>query len=626
MSISQNFPNIKPSLNLDFANTELLDPRVTFTRAASAVYYDGKTVAKAEENLLLQSQDITTTWTNVGSTDSANTTTAPDGTVTADTFTESATISGHDVRQTGVNVISGLRYVWSIFAKKGDGATAPDIIQLTWATGGFGATVFANYDISVGGGTSGTVTTTGAGAVSASIVDAGNGWYRCVLIADATATATSGMTILFVENNPTATRAPSYLGVITANAFLWAAQLEQRSSVTAYTPTTTQAITNYIPQLLTAASGVARFDHNPTTGESLGLLVEEQRTNTILQSEAFATTWAVGTGNPIVSVNTAIAPDGTLTADKLIEGTTNGGQNILQTNVSFPSVGQYAYSVYVKKAERFKVSLRESTSTGATVLFDVNAGTVLSTTGGGTPAPLGLIQDAGNGWYRCTMILAQGTAANRTVRIAVVPDAVTTASASYTDYTGDGTSGIYIWGAQLEAGAFPTSYIPTVASQVTRAADLPSITGANFSSWFRADAGTFFVEASSYAGGGVTQRRLLVVDDGGTSNRMTVRYDPLMTTSAFTSSVSGTLVANIQSGTALTANVPYKNAGAYKTDDYAFAWAGSLIGTDTSAAVPSVNAARIGCGSSGEHLNGHIRRISYYPEKLSNAQLQALTS
>jgi len=228
MAIQALYPLTQPSLNLDFANTKKLDPRITFARASAARYYDGKTVAKAEENLLLQSQDITTTWTSVGGTRTANTTTAPDGTTTADTLTETTANTSHDIRQTGVAVTSGLRYVWSIFAKKGDGATAPDIIQLTWATGGFGITVFANYDISVGGGTSGTVTTTGAGAVSASITSAGNGWYRCVLIADATATTTSGMSVLFTNNNPTATRGQSYVGATTANVFLWGAQMEQR--------------------------------------------------------------------------------------------------------------------------------------------------------------------------------------------------------------------------------------------------------------------------------------------------------------------------------------------------------------------------------------------------------------
>ena len=68
-------------------------------------------------------------------------------------------------------------------------------------------------------------------------------------------------------------------------------------------------------------------------------------------------------------------------------------------------------------------------------------------------------------------------------------------------YDGNGTSGIYLWGAQLEEGAFPSSYIPTTTAAATRSADVASITGTAFSGWYRQDEGTFYGEATGLSGG-----------------------------------------------------------------------------------------------------------------------------
>jgi hypothetical protein len=604
MAIQALYPEVQPSLNLSFALTKKLDPRITFARASAARYYDGKTVAKAEENLVTQSQ---TAIAPAGATVTNNTAVAPNGTTTAATLTEDTSTGTHSCGSNAVN-LAALPHTFSFFAKPNG---------RSWVVLRYQGISKAFFDV-----TTGAIGTLGAG-VTASIEASAGGWYRCI----ATFTPSTGASNIFFRT-ATADNVDSYTGDGVSGLFLWGFQIEARSTATAYTPTTTQPITNYIPTLLTATDNVARFDHNPVTGESLGLLIEESRTNTVLQSEAFATTWDAGTGNPIVSVNTAIAPDGTLTADKLIEGTTNGGQNILQTNVSFPSVGQYAYSVYVKKAERFKVTLRESTSTGAAVLFDVNAGTVLSTAGGGTPFPSGLIQNVGNGWYRCTMILAQGTAANRTVRIYVVPDAVTTASPSIDDYTGDGYSGIYIWGAQLEAGAFPTSYIPTVASQVTRSADAASMTGANFSSWYSQGEGTLYAEAkTSFAAlpASTSFRRIATILNSADNSRvrLTYQFDGSAAASIATNGVSQALIS---SGTNTSNYV--KLGVSYQKDNVGFSRNASALQTDTSAVIASdidrlllgnaTDANPLGC------LNGHIRKVAYYSKALPS-NLVAIT-
>ena len=609
-----DLPSSRPSLNLNFAQAGVLDPRITFTRASTGTYYDGVTFAKAEENLLLQSQDFSTTWTNLASTDTANSTAAPDGTTTADTLTESATSSIHGIVQSGVSVISGTTYAFSIFIKKGTGATAPDVVQLTWGTSGFTSDVYVNYDISVGGGSSGTVTQAGASVIASSITDVGNGWYRCTFTANAGSTTTSGMTVLFTNNNPTATRAPSYLGVVTADAFLWGAQLEQRAALTDYTATTTQPITNYVPALQTAASGEARFDHDPITSESLGFLIEEQRTNLLTYSEQFDdAAWTKARAT--VTSNTVVAPDGTLTGDKLVEDTTASNTHLLSVgSISFTSGTSYTLSAYVKAAERTQIVLLCGTTafgsgTGSQTLFNLST---LATSNLAGAAATATITSVGNGWYRCSITLAATATASDLIQYRL-------SSGGSVSYTGDGYSGIYIWGAQLEAGAFPTSYIPTVASQVTRAADVASMTGTNFSSWFNNAEGSFYHELNTpndfaaFANFGAS--------DGSTTNQIGLQLSS-------TEQIRGIIKSsNTSSFAANLGSIPsgfYKVSMAYKFNDAAICLNGGAVTTDTSVDVPN-NMNQISISGQGGSANGHIRKLAYYPKRLSNATLQALT-
>jgi hypothetical protein len=606
MAIQTLYPNIEPSLNLSFALTKALDPRITFTRTTTATYYNGVQTAKAEENLLLQSQDFTTSWMNQRTTDSANTTAAPDGTTTADTITETIETGVHNIRQE-VAVTSGLPYVFSVFVKKGDGVSARDYVQLSLQNAAFGSNSYANFDI-----LNGTVTVTGAGLTSASITDAGNGWWRCVIIDTASASTTNSFSIINITTN-TAVQEESYTGVTTANIFLWGAQVEQRSAVTDYTPTTTQPITNYIPVLLTAASGVARFDHNPTTGESLGLLVEEQRTNLLTYSAEFDNA-AWTKNNSSITANTIVAPDGTLTGDKII-GNSGSNGNVSQS-ISFTSGTSYAASFFAKKAEFDIIQLRVGSSafTGTTgnrtVDFNLTTGTVSSV---GSSISSGSITPVGNGWYRCIAILVPTSTASDSVFIRL-------------SSTGDGYSGVYIWGAQLEAGAFPTSYIPTVAASVTRNADAASMTGTNFTSWFNNAEGTLYAESSTTKPTASGTNFSVTINDVSNQNFIGVNR---FSSSSLTANVAREGVTQAQM-TMLNPYVPdtfYRGAIGYKTDNFAAAVNGGTVQTDTSGVLPS-NLSRLSIGTLfGAVANSfYIRKLAYYPIRATNAQLQALTS
>ena len=224
MTIQANFPNVQPSLLLDFANAKQLPPSVTFTRATTATYYDGSTTAMAEQNLFTYSQNSTTNWTNFSNRLTITTSyeAAPDGTNTGMRLQNSSGSIGYFYQNVGSNLfVSGTTYALSVWVKSNTGATqtAQLMLPVTSAV------------------TNVTVTTS---------------WTRVSWVTTASSTNSFAGIIL---DPATAT-----------DISVWGFQVEQRSAVTAYTATTTQPITNYVPVLLTAGGGQPRFDHNPTTG------------------------------------------------------------------------------------------------------------------------------------------------------------------------------------------------------------------------------------------------------------------------------------------------------------------------------------------------------------------------
>ena len=361
--------------------------------------------------------------------------------------------------------------------------------------------------------------------------------------------------------------------------------------------------------LQTASTNVPRLDHSPTTRLPLGLLIEEQRTNLILQSEDFSTTWT--NTNSSEQTNVIVAPNGTLTGDKLVEDTANGVHDVLQS-ITLVASTTYSLSVFAKAAERtrFRVAGRifGSWSAFPEAVFDLSTGTVVSGTG--------TITAVGNGWYRCSVV-GTTSATNAGINIALVSTGTTIS------YTGDGTSGIYLWGAQLEAGAFPTSYIPTTVAAATRNADVATMTGTNFSSWYNATEGTVFADyivttATKNCGA-------LALSDGGNNNRMIIRASNTSTQTVFigvdnTATQWSIVLANAP------LNTLTKSIFGYKVNDIAVVRGGGSVTTDQSATIPTVNQLRIGADGDGTLLlNGTISRIAYYPVRLSNDQLQALT-
>jgi hypothetical protein len=342
--------------------------------------------------------------------------------------------------------------------------------------------------------------------------------------------------------------------------------------------------------LQTATNDVARFDHDPVTGESLGLLVEEQRTNLLLRSEDFSTTWVRFNVN--ASSNAILAPDGTLTADKLTE---NDADNFHRIRQGITSGVTGVFSVFLKAAERTRVNLGTS-DTNLIADFDLSAGSVVSGTGS--------IEPFGDGWYRCS-ISATFTTSGPFLLLR---------NPSSEFYTGDGTSGIYLWGAQLEAGSFPTSYIPTTTAAATRNASLADLISGAIANNIR----SFYVEFSSPA---VGTRGVVSINDNTANERasvLTSGTDPRLVVQD-----GGVEQANINGGT-VAAGVRTRVAVRINADDFAISINGGAVVTDTSGTLPTVDRLMFGRTQAGEYLNGRIARFTGWSQLLPNATLQTL--
>jgi len=364
--------------------------------------------------------------------------------------------------------------------------------------------------------------------------------------------------------------------------------------------------------LQTAAVDAPRFDHDPATGERLGILLEEQRTNLLTYSEQFdnaAWTKSLST----VTANTITSPDRTTTADKLVEDTTASDVHVAVQDVTF-SAADYTFSAYLKSAERTFTRLVAFDGTSAFSCYvNLSTGEITGASGVSNSTS----DDVGDGWYRVSISFsAAAGSGNIAIRTA------TGGTGSSDSYTGDGTSGIYLWGADLEPGSFPTSYIKTEASQVTRSADNLSITGTNFSDFYNQSEGTFVMDLD-YLGATVATP---VLFSAGTSFNDAVYI-----------SLSGSnLLLSVRSGGAsyfggasfALPSSQFRFAIALKDDDMAFVIDGGTISTDTSGTIPTpTNLSLTGASwAAGNYINTHIKSLTYYPRRLTNAKLQSLTT
>ncbi len=361
-------------------------------------------------------------------------------------------------------------------------------------------------------------------------------------------------------------------------------------------------------KLISCVSGALRHDFDPLTGEYLGVLIEGQRTNLLLGSADLGNASYWTAEGATVAANAAVAPDGNTAADRLTYS--SGNNRINQSVLISAAAANYTLSAYVKAdtATYTRVEINAAggadPTTGTSVVINLGAGTVAVLSGAGSAA----IRAIGNGWYRVSVTHQSSASHNLLVAYAYGSTNAAGAAAA-------GSS--YWWGLQSEAGSFPTSYIATAASDVTRLADVLTVPTSAFAYnqlegtlLARFDTPTtavvpavLYADNNNYAAFDVTSpyKARAVIAAGG----------PTVATLA-----SGTFVASAATAAAL----------AYKANDFALCVDGGTVLTDTSGAVPSpATALHIGAFNGNSILNGHIRQISYFPRRLSNADLQALT-
>jgi hypothetical protein len=368
-----------------------------------------------------------------------------------------------------------------------------------------------------------------------------------------------------------------------------------------------------------APANEARFDHDPITGESLGLLVEESRTNLLLRSEEFDNAyWNKANSSINSNTNLFVAPDGSFTVDKLVENNLNTFHLCQRLDIPFTNAVTYTATVFAKSAERNILQIAFGSAAFGLenyVNFNLTSG-IIGLKGTDLTAS---ISSFGNGWYRCSATATATATVNSLLGFLMQPN---NNSGRFFGYQGDGTSGIYVWGAQLEQGAFPTSYIPTTASTATRTADNASMTGSNFSSWYRQDEGTF-ISNSSILKSGIQTQFVWNVGDG--TNQISLR-SPQVTGDRFRGNIGNVFTPT--PGTGNTLVTTSKAAIAYNS-----ALGRLQVGNSSDEVVPSQlptltssNVFAIGnSGAGGNSLNGTIRQITYYPSRLTNTQLITLT-
>ena len=307
------------------------------------------------------------------------------------------------------------------------------------------------------------------------------------------------------------------------------------------------------------------------------------------------------------------SPDGTNNAFKLVESSVNEIHSLVRT-FSSTSGNSYSFKIYVKYNGRRHFALRESGSTGYYVVFDLLEGTIISSSNA-----TGTIKPMEDGWFEVTHTSVAGVSFN--IGYFLLSDSYV--SGNVAPYQGDGTSGVYIYGAQLEQGSYPTSYIPTQGSVVTRAADSCS---QDASQVITSGQGTIYCETTKW----VTSNngRFVALSDNTSSNYVIIIQNVNYSNFAVYISNGGVNQLTYVPTNSIKDNS--KIAVGYINNNVSISVNGSIVHTDTNATIPTnIDALRIGSRENTSltfYSSNPIADVKIYNERLDNNSLNALTS
>lgn len=550
-------------------NTPLGDMDVVRATTATRVNSAGL-IEVVPRNLLTYSNTFTNAvWANGGygniATVIANDIISPDGLMNGSKITFSAGVTqARLIQQT--SVINGGIYQASIFVKYGNKNTI-DFYCDAAITG-----LFATFNFT-------TKVLTASGVSNTIVTELPNGWFR----------------LQYTYTAPSATSQIGFISNIGADGFVYAygGQAEQGSTATEYFPTTTRL-------------NIPRIDY--TNGSCPSLLVEPQRTNLALRSQELDSALIWFTIAATVTANNTTSPDGTVNADKVIATAVTSTHIILQQPAGSVIGTTSTVSIFAKASGLSNIQIVNNAGGFGFASYNLSAGTASLSSGVSAS-----IQNYGNGWYRCIMTYTPTTSGNYNIQIRLAD------SSGNTTFLGNGVDGVFLWGFQVEAGAYPTSYIPTIASSVTRNADVISRTG--ISGLIGQTEGTVFVDANLSVN--ANERRLITISNGNEIQRLFIWT---IGTTLWVSFNSGSInLGNFPIGTAKIA-VGYTISGSDTT--YSIKVNNNSLVTGTTANAPnSLNTINLGSTAVGAlQLNDRINSVQLYKTRLSNSELASLTT
>jgi len=498
-------------MSVDTTLSANIDATQNYIPVASTTNFSTSVVAEIEttnevvsftdisENNFQQSQTFDNGyWQKLRSTVTADATTAPDGTTTAEKLTQQSgqtSVGKIQVSGGGLPVTNTKTYTISIHAKKGTTdfiAISENLIR------GSSNTAWFNLNT----GAVGAVSPSSGSNITRAISDLGNGWYRCSITGTADATRTGQVGYLVCQSDGS-----SICTSNTDDIYVWGAQFEEASTASTYLPTTSSVLVGLtdvtrgvngttaatassgdaIQQLPYAAQGLlspvsttlsanitAAQDYVPLTSTNgftdyLNATIDSNEVvsfasiseNEVLYSQTYSNAYWTKSASTITADATT-APDGTTTASKLNETAATTQFRVMRASLVSGSAASktFTWSCFFKKAERTAVRIEIYADTQAvesTAMFDLSNGTVGYTANVDSTA----ITSQGNDWYRCSLTRTMGATASA-LRVYHMPASGTSNGDQI--YAGNTSNGIFLWGSQLEEASSPSTYLPTTTT------------------------------------------------------------------------------------------------------------------------------------------------------------------